>query len=902
MPEVELPGPTDWRTDDTQELERRRLRAHDEAFDIRRIDREHPVYSNFRVQSESGLRYEVEVRDIKRRLFSCDCVDFRINGLGTCKHVEGVLLYLQATTRKVWKEALEKGSSRIDIVPDGTSLKVERNVRSLPRRLKEYCNSDGIIRLPPEEVLQICREYPSVRISQEVSPWLDRMQREQERMYLLQEYERKVQSGEWPTQETKVPLFPYQRTGMLHLAFGERALLADEMGLGKTIQAIAAAALLARLGKAERALVVTPASLKTEWEEQIRQFTHLPLHIVYGNRSARLAAYENAPFFTLVNYEQMLADTLDVNARLKPDIVILDEAQRIKNWSTKTAQAIKRLQSRYAFVLTGTPIENRIDELKSIVDFLDPTILGPLFRFNREFYQLDDRGRPSGYQNLDVLRRRIAPVLLRRRKSDVETELPARTDRFFFVTLEGNQADEYSGHANIVRQLIHIAKRRPLTQKEQEKLMRHMNIMRILCDTPYILNRRDKTCPKIRELERILEECCSDPQTKVIIFSEWQGMLELVRELCRHLKLGFAWHTGRIDQRRRRAEIQAFKTDPNCRVFLSTDSGGVGLNLQNASYVINCDLPWNPAKLEQRIARAWRKHQTRPVTVINLVAEYTIEHGLIESLGAKKELAEGILDGKGELKKITFRPGAQSFLKRLEQAMSSVTPQPANTPAPATASDVAAMFAKNCAAKLNGNLICFEERFIDGRDAALLWVVVKDGVTEAMERVKGIYRDTGVAHARDASEVRDHHLQVVTESTANAIEQLASAGMLSMKVRARRILYPEAVHQPELTDVQKQRIEECIGRAAVKCKAARVLLTAQLNEEAQSLLRESVQQMISALAIRNGWEEPGSLELCSTPPYRSLWPAEQGENLGLNSGEICGWVERQSSLERDERA
>src|SRR5450759_2890247 len=135
---------------------------------------------------------------------------------------------------------------------------------------------------------------------------------------------------------------------MLHLAFTERALLADEMGLGKTIQAIAACALLHRLGTVQRVLVVTPASLKTEWEDQIQRFSDLPYHLVFGARPVRLRAYGAAPFFTMVNYEQMLGDSLDVNHLLRPDVVILDEAQRIKNWNTKTAQAVKRLRSRYA--------------------------------------------------------------------------------------------------------------------------------------------------------------------------------------------------------------------------------------------------------------------------------------------------------------------------------------------------------------------------------------------------------------------------------------------------------------------------------------------------------------------------------------------------------------------------
>jgi hypothetical protein len=127
---------------------------------------------------------------------------------------------------------------------------------------------------------------------------------------------------------------------------------------------------------------------------------------------------------------------------------------------------------------------------------------------------------------------------------------------------------------------------------------------------------------------------------KVIVFSEWERMLDLVRGLCRRLRLGHAWHTGSVPQQKRRAEIRAFKDDPGCRVFLSTGSGAAGLNLQNASVAINCDLPWNPAKLEQRIARAWRKHQTRAVTVINLVAENTIEHRMLDTLAQKQALAD----------------------------------------------------------------------------------------------------------------------------------------------------------------------------------------------------------------------------------------------------------------------
>jgi SNF2 family DNA or RNA helicase len=470
---IALPHPYDWRTTDTDEINKRRWRAHTEAPHIIQLDRRHPIFSNFRIGSSSGMNYDVEIRSLSQRLFSCTCVDFRINGLGTCKHVEATLLYLEARYRRLFREAQEDDSPFVDIVPDPVTqtLRIERPTDGLSGPLQALVLPDG--RIQSDDLEQVLEQLgqtriQNLRVSQEVEPWLRTQREMEERKALLREYQQKVQAGEWPPHETLVPLYPYQREGMLHLAFQGRALLADEMGLGKTIQAIAACALLHRLEKVARVLVVTPASLKTEWEEQIQRFTKLPYQLVFGPRRKRLLLYASAPFFTIVNYEQMVRDALDVNAKLKPDVVILDEAQRIKNWNTKTTQAVKRLHSRYAFVLTGTPIENRIDELYSLMDFLNPALLGPLFRFNREFYELDERGRPASYRNLEQLHAKIKPFMLRRRKADVDTELPERTVRTFFVPLSREQKDRYEEHEAQVARLASIAKRRPLTEEESQ--------------------------------------------------------------------------------------------------------------------------------------------------------------------------------------------------------------------------------------------------------------------------------------------------------------------------------------------------------------------------------------------------------------------------------------------------
>jgi hypothetical protein len=860
-PEDALPAAQDWRSTDEQEVLRRQLRAREERMAIRNLEGMHPVFSNFQVKSDSGMVYQVELRDVRERMFSCTCADFRKNGLDTCKHVEAVLIYAAKKAGKAgWAKALLEGSQRIEVMEDPQyGLRVWRGQESLPRMVRGMFDvHDGSLlsRVPPEEAMDALErlraaDFPQLRISQDVTLWLEARAAAAERLRLRHDYEQKVHRGEWPPQETLVPLFPYQREGMLHLAFKERALLADEMGLGKTIQAIAACALLHRLGKARRVLVVTPASLKAEWEEQIGKFTSLPCRMVFGGRASRLACYtEDAPFFTIVNYEQMVADTLDVNSRLQPDIVVLDEAQRIKNWNTKTAQAIKRLESRYAFVLTGTPIENRIDELYSLVDFLDARVLGPLFRFNREFYDLDDKGRPKGYRNLQELHARIGPLMLRRRKAQVEAELPDRTDRNHFVSLTPNQRANYATHEEKVAKLAQMAKRRPLRPEESQRLLRELAMMRMICDTNFILDAEDRESPKVDELRKILEEALANDGVKVIIFSEWERMLDLVRGLCRELGAGFAWHTGSVPQQKRRLEINAFKNDADCRVFLSTDAGATGLNLQDASVVINCDLPWNPAKLEQRIARAWRKHQTRAVTVINLIAENTIEHRMLGTLADKMKLAEGVLDNGG-LDTMDLRGGRDSFFKRLEQILASPgVGRGSPVEVPRTPPDPALALAQSAALALGPQLWKCEERAMGAGKPPVCLVVVERDPAAARDRLKQVIEEAGERQV----------IEVLDRPGYESLQRLAAAGLIQFTAAARE-LYPEAqaVGPASLAAEAISQIITVTDAASHQLRLAGVLQSQGFVAEARASMEAAALALAGGLAVAAGVPEPQDL-------------------------------------------
>lgn len=882
-----LPKQQDWRSTDDQEMARRQVRALESPPTIRNLTPSEKIHSSFEVtSSDSGHVYFVEIIDLSQNLFFSTTPDFHHNGLGTCKHTEAVLFHLKKRTPRLFNQAKKSGPLSATLIVKNDDLFLHGiGHLPIPRKLRLCIKASGERKLkcPPEKLIRTAEEFSSdcILVSRQVHEWLKKKRHDDECVHLHREYEQKVHSGEFPQHETLLPLYPYQREGMIHLAFNERAMVADEMGLGKTIQGIAAAALLHRLGKATRCLIVAPASLKAEWEEQIHKFTTLPCEVVYGNRSQRVHIYENpAAFFTIVNYEQVRSDALDINAALKPDIVILDEAQRIKNWSSLTARAIKRLNSRYAFVLTGTPIENRIDELYSIVEFLNPSIFGALFRFNRDYYILDDeKGKPQGYRNLQQLREKIKPLLLRRRKHDVETELPDRTDENRYIKLTEGQITDYEAYHDIVRRIGHTAKKRPLRFEEVKRLMASLACMRMLCDTQFILDKETRISPKLDELVIILDEALQDPETKIIIFSEWLGMLTLIRDHLKSQKIGFAWHTGSVPQKKRRVEIKAFKEDPDCRIFLCTESGGTGLNLQNASMVINMDLPWNPAKLEQRIARAWRKGQTRPVQVINIIAEGTIEHGMLDTLAMKQGLADGVLDGMGDFDEIQLKKGGDSFLKRLQQTL-EIGKQLATTNtrrSTAPPIDPALMLSKELQKSLGEKLIHSEEHFIGDGGISKLYIVVKQNTPEVHQAIETacISSYPEKINRPEWKDWREENIIVVDEATHQSFLQLQRAGLMQTNTRARRnLLAPTSATdtKPKHSPEQLAQLKAFTAKKEEELKAATVLIGANLHAMAPDHLLAAALASAQITAIEHFTSPPKTLDQINEEPHKTHVP------------------------------
>jgi SNF2 family DNA or RNA helicase len=613
------------------------------------------AYGDYTIKSGSGRTYRVAVRGPGLFENYCSCPDFAVNTLGTCKHIEAMLLRLRQRRRKPLETAAYKRTRASLSLQYGDTIEVRLHLPASPSPALQslaakYFDPAGL--LPRQHYRQFAQVLEAFRGADDqavvYSDALDYVDRENELAEGL-ELERKLlarlKRGQDPLAGVlKTRLLPYQTQGALFAACRGRVVLADDMGLGKTVQALAAAELLRRRKGIERVLVIAPASVKYQWKTEIEKFTELPAQVIDGLLPRRRTLYASPAFFTLTSYELVLKDVRYMH-ELRPDLIVLDEAQRIRNWTTATARTIKQLKSRYAFVLTGTPLENKLEELFSVVEFIDGRRLGPAFRFLHEHRMEDEKGHLLGYRGLDRIHGQMAPVLLRRTRAEVLKDLPQRTDQVFRVPLTPQQAEPYYEQSDILAALMRKWERQGwLSEIDQKRILCCIQNMRMLCNSTFLFDKQTHHSPKLQEFREILRELVIEENRKVVVFSEYERMTYLAGEELRKLGIGFVSLHGGVPSRQRGALIEKFRNDPACKVFLSTDAGGVGLNLQAASAVVNFEPPWNPARLEQRIGRVHRLGQSRPVHVIHMLTSESIEERVWETLRVKKSLFAGVFD------------------------------------------------------------------------------------------------------------------------------------------------------------------------------------------------------------------------------------------------------------------
>ncbi|HEV3324913.1 MAG TPA: SNF2-related protein [Puia sp.] len=461
-----------------------------------------------------------------------------------------------------------------------------------------------------------------------------------------------------PPEHLNPILRPYQVHGFHWLNYLQDVnwggILADDMGLGKTIQALSHLQHFRDTNGRLSALVVCPTTLMFNWENEIRKFTpSLTYHIHHGGDRTRSKEVLGSYNVIITTYGTLRSD-IKLLLEMPFDYAVLDESQAIKNPSSKVTKAACLLQAKHRLCMSGTPLQNNTFDIFAQMNFLNPGMLGSLEFFRQEFaVPIDKFGEQDRKEHL---RKLLYPFILRRTKEQVAKDLPDKTETILFCEMEDEQRKVYEAYRNDYRDKILGTIETQGIQRSQLTILQGLMKLRQICDSPAILNETDRYpnhSIKLDELAREITENIGDH--KALIFSQFLGMLALIRERLKELDVKYEYFDGSTSAQERERAIQSFQNDDSCRVFLiSLKAGGVGLNLTAADYVYIVDPWWNPAVEQQAIDRTHRIGQTKNIFAYRMICKDTIEDKILQLQEKKRILAKDLIaDDDGFVKSLT---------------------------------------------------------------------------------------------------------------------------------------------------------------------------------------------------------------------------------------------------------
>lgn len=492
----------------------------------------------------------------------------------------------------------------------------------------------------------------------------------------------------------------FQKEAVTAMVERGQLLVAFEMGLGKTPIAIAACEELLEAGQSDGvAVIVCPASLKYQWLRMLGQFAPSARVLVIDGtprqRERQYVSVHTRPWdYVILNYEQVVNDWKHVS-KIRRGIIVVDEIQAIKSFGAKRTKRMKKFTAPYRFGLTGQPVENRGEDVFSIMEWVDESVLGEFSLFDRTFITRNSYGEVERYKNLPLLHKTLSEAMVRRTREEIKDQMPAVVEETIPVELDAAGAKLYR---HIVRDLLaEIAAALHFGDfdvnafysgeagegEAQGKIMSRLTCLRMLCDHPDLLRHSADHfeasegegqgsvyaaelrglgllepamgAPKMRETVAVIKEILeASPKNKVVVFSFFKEMGRMMADATMTAGekgtplAGHVIYNGDMSSKAKDAAKQHFATDPDCRLFFSSDAGGTGLDLPQANYLISYDLPWSTGKMEQRQARIIRLSSEFPeVTLLNMVIAGSIEEWQFDKLGQKKAIAEAIVDGTG---------------------------------------------------------------------------------------------------------------------------------------------------------------------------------------------------------------------------------------------------------------
>ncbi|MGH1348385.1 MAG: DEAD/DEAH box helicase [Nannocystales bacterium] len=450
-----------------------------------------------------------------------------------------------------------------------------------------------------------------------------------------------------PPRGLQATLRPYQMEGLAFLQnlreHGSGAILADDMGLGKTLQTITHILTEKESGRMhEPVLVVAPTSLVGNWAREIAKFAPaLEVHVHYGSQRRHVVRNVKFSDVVITTYGLLMRDS-DVFGSQSFYMVILDEAQTIKNARSQAHAAVKAVDAQYRIALSGTPVENNLDELWALFDFAMPGLLGAAAQFRSAFrVPIEKQGNTD---RMDTLRRRVAPFILRRLKTEVATDLPPKTIMAWPVDLKGPQRDLYesiriAGHA-LVRKVV---KKKGIAASTIDILGALMKLRQVCCDPRLVRLRSAHEIEQSSKFDALFETLPGmlEQGRQVLIFSQFTRMLSLIGDELRERGIPFVVITGSTTDRQ--AAVDQFQSGQAKVFLLSLKAAGTGLNLVAADTVIHFDPWWNPAAQAQATDRAYRIGQKRPVFVYNMIVSGSVEERMVALQQHKQALADGLL-------------------------------------------------------------------------------------------------------------------------------------------------------------------------------------------------------------------------------------------------------------------
>jgi hypothetical protein len=621
------------------------------------------IYGEHILTNERGTSYHLTFRDFKKKIGYCSCPDYNTNKLGTCKHL--IYAFNRSTVNPDLKPQELPRYPFIEVFCDPLQNyriswfhpeEVRGEVAEVLYRYfgnKRFVADDQVATLIG--FFNVVDRYKEILVRPEVYARVQRLMEEEELARLANE---KVLDFS----RIKVPLLPFQRQGVEFATFRKGVVLADDMELEKPLQAIATAVMKKDVFGYSRILIICPATLKQQWKNDVLRYCDEPAQIVAGTTAGRETLYGSTGFI-IVSYETVIRDQ-QLIAKKPPHFIILDEAQRIRNYTSVTSSVIKSLPRKHALVLSATPLNSELIDLYSIVMFVDTELLSPLWEFSYQhcYFDEDNKNVVAGYYNLEQLDEKLSKVMLRREKQDVIRQLPGSSQITTPVKMSENQISRYLKYA---RQVLEILNQKIFTLFDEQKVADLLKLMLQAGNSTFLVDDTSNSSPKLTELKHILSYKLHIRKSdhRVIIVTRWIKMAKII---ARALKLGrfvFAELNAEMTETERNAALSRFAADDQCRILLATTKSLGGKELLVADTLINFELPQKDAP--------WLLKLPGNLTMVNLVAEGSLE----------EKMAQGLLPWRAdaatapaEVPPLTLR---ETYRHTLSQIIDELKPEPA---------------------------------------------------------------------------------------------------------------------------------------------------------------------------------------------------------------------------------